>query len=448
MKWHRRLRWKLFLSHMVIGIISILILLTTASSLAGAGLVPNLFFSETTTVSTDGDMTGQTVLLDWSLLQRFEKLIQQSLLIASFAALEAALVASLFVSSRIIEPLQAISAVSRRLAQGFYHERTVIQSDDELAELSCSVNQLAEALEQTEQRRLALLADVAHELRTPLSTISGYMEGMIDGVVQPEEKTFQLVLNESVRLQGLIEDLMLLSRAEAGQIEIAPRSVDIRVVLSTISSQFQPQAAANQIKLGLIIPEGMPMVWADPDRLKQIMINLLTNAFRYTPAGGRVTIRVRPEEERAVISIEDTGIGIAPEHLSQLFERFYRVDKSRSRASGGNGIGLTIARHLVYAQNGEIWAESDGPGRGARFLCTFPFDNGRSAEERMVRTMASHQPETTPSRSEQDLPPAAMSGWLPWSSRQQQDQQAPYSEHVRVVTGSLVNNEDRGSTYG
>jgi histidine kinase len=373
MKWYRRLRWKLFISHLMVGVIAVAVVLATASVLANLSLVHDILGPYT--ASGSGEIAPD-MLLEGQLLLRFEAVVQEALLAAAFSALLAAVIISLSVSLRIVEPLQAISAVSRRLAQGYYRERTVIESsDDELAELSRSVNQLAEALEQTEQRRLALIADVAHELRTPLSTISGYMEGLLDGVVQPEAQTFHLVLHESERLQRLIEDLMLLSRAEAGQIPIVPQVIDLRPILETQIARFQPQFTARQIALSLIVPDvALPRVWADPDRVDQVLINLLTNALRYTPDGGRVRLRAYERDNHMIIVVEDTGIGIAPEHLAHLFERFYRVDKSRARASGGSGIGLTIARHLVYAQHGDIWAESSGPGQGSRFIFTLPLE--------------------------------------------------------------------------
>jgi histidine kinase len=248
----------------------------------------------------------------------------------------------------------------------------VIKSDDELAELSRSVNQLAEALEQTEQRRMALLADVTHEIRTPLATIGGYMEGLLDGVIKPDEHTFNLVLHETTRLRRLIDDLQLLSRAEAGQIPISARPVNMRAILRNLVARLKPQCDAHQIKLSLVMPDSLPAVYADPDRVEQILINLLSNACRYTPGGGSVLLRAYEEEYAVRVMVEDSGVGIAPEHLPHLFERFYRVDKSRARASGGSGIGLTIARHLVYGQGGDIWVESDGPGHGSRFYFTLP----------------------------------------------------------------------------
>jgi signal transduction histidine kinase len=213
---------------------------------------------------------------------------------------------------------------------------------------------------------------VAHELRTPLTTIEGYMEGLIDGVIAPEARIFAMIQHESIRLKWLIEELALLSRAEAGQLRLTPRPTELGMPIERVIAQFQPQFAAKHVQLELTIPPDLPDVLADPDRLEQIMINLLANALRYTPAGGCVTITAEAHDFFVQIGVRDTGIGIAAEHIPHIFERFYRVDKSRARQSGGTGIGLTIARHLVYALGGEIWVESAGPGQGATFYVTLP----------------------------------------------------------------------------
>jgi histidine kinase len=377
MKWYRQLRWKLVVSHLVVGIVTVVVLLGTAQFLTNVGFLSDMLpggeQAGIGTAESDQVSTAAAAINDQREL--FRNVLRDALLVSAFAALEAALIVSLSVATRIVEPLQAITAVSRRLAQGFYQERTEIGSDDELAELSRSVNQLAEALEQTEQRRMALLADVAHEIRTPLATIGGYMEGLIDGIIKSDQQTFELVLHESARLRRLTEDLELLSRAEAGRIAITPRQMSLSGTLQKMMQRFEPQFAAQHIELVLGTTDTLPSVYADPDRVDQILINLLTNALRYTPSGGKVTLCARPlreDDTMMVISVEDTGIGIAPEHLPHLFERFYRVDKSRARASGGSGVGLTIARHLVYAQGGDIWAVSSGTGRGSKFHFTLP----------------------------------------------------------------------------
>jgi histidine kinase len=369
MRWYHQLRWKLFFSHLVIIVIANVVLLATANFIASIGLVnaaPFTVGAETGQIDAAGAGNGAP------LLQQFQTVLQQALLVSGFAALAAAVVVSLFVSRRIVEPLLTLSTVSRRLAQGYYRERTRISSDDEIAQLSQSVNQLADALDQTERRRLALLADVTHELRTPLATIGGYMEGLLDGVIKPSPQTFNLILQESSRLQRLIEDLELLSRVEAGQLPVVARRTDIRQAIEEVGAQFEPLFAANQVTLLLDLDERLPLVWVDPDRVDQVLINVLSNAYRYTPTGGTVTVRAADAGQMVLVGVRDTGVGIAAEHLPHIFERFYRVDKSRARQSGGNGIGLAIARHIAYAQGGEIWAESAGEGQGAVFYFTVP----------------------------------------------------------------------------
>ncbi|MBK9710310.1 MAG: HAMP domain-containing protein [Kouleothrix sp.] len=380
MGWLRHLRWKLFISHLLIIVIGVIVLLATAHFLAGTQLAQETQLSlgqaasETGVVTTASQPIGMV-----SQQERFQAVVDQGLLISAFAALTAAVVVSLFVSRRIVEPLQALSFTSQRLARGYYHERTSIQSDDELADLSQSINQLAEALEQTEQRRLALLADVAHELRTPLTTIEGYMEGLIDGVIRPEDRIFAMIQHEAVRLKWLIEELALLSRAEAGQLRVTLRPTALPRLFEHVAAQFQPQFNSKHVQLTWKLPPDLPLIMADADRLEQIIINLLSNALRYTPAGGSVTLSAEAHDFFVQIGVRDTGIGIAAEHLPHIFERFYRVDKSRARQSGGTGIGLTITRHLVYAQGGEIWVDSDGAGHGATFYVTLPVHDAIAA---------------------------------------------------------------------
>jgi signal transduction histidine kinase len=367
MSWFHRLRWKLFVSHAIIIVIAVVVLLGAAQILVRSSMMESATLAS---LSAGDDLliaSGEVAVQ-----RRFQSILEQALLLASFGALAAAVVVSLFVSRRIVEPLQDLTAVSRRLAQGYYRERTFIHSDDELAELSQSINHLAEALDRTEQRRLALIADVAHELRTPLTTIEGYMEGLLDGVIAPDEQTFTLIRHEAARLRRLTEELGLLSRAEAGELRVQPRPFDLCTMLQELIARFQPQFAACEVELRLYLSVQSLTVYADPDRLMQVMVNLLSNALRYTPAGGLVEVSLTPLGEYARISVRDTGIGIEAEHLPLIFERFYRVDKSRTRNSGGTGIGLTIARHLVYASGGEIWAESDGTGKGSTFHVTLP----------------------------------------------------------------------------
>jgi len=372
MKWLHQLRWKLFVSHLIIVLMAYVVLLAAANVLVSLGWTSFAPLTLGSAAAETGQIHTGTTNEAVELQEQFQSVVQQALLISGFAALAAAVLVSLFVSRRIVEPIQTLSNVSRRLAQGLYRERIYLQADDEIAQLAQSVNQLAEALDQTERRRLALLADVTHELRTPLATIGGYMEGLVDGIVSANPATFNLILRETRRLQRLIEDLELLSRVEAGQLPVVARAIDLRSVLEAQISQFEPLFSSNHVTLSLDVPEQLPQVWADPDRVAQVLINILANAYRYTPAGGQVTVQVSTDDHEVRVAVIDSGIGIAAEHLPHLFERFYRVDKSRARNSGGSGIGLAIARHLIYAQGGEIWAESDGIGKGARFIFMLP----------------------------------------------------------------------------
>ena len=381
MAWFRQLRWKLFISHLSVLLVGVVMLLTTAHFFSTVLLSPEnpLGFNSTGAetapfASSPGPSEPLTVQ------EGFQSVLDQSLLIAGFAAFAAAVAVSVYVSRRIVDPLQELAQVSRRLSQGYYHERTFIRSDDEFAALSASLNQLAEAIERTEQRRLGLITDVAHELRTPLTTIEGYMEGLIDGVIQPEPQTFAMLQHEAVRLKWLIEEMALLSRAEAGLLRVEPKPIDLHTVIEYVAAQFQPQFVSQELTLVLELPRNLPVVLADPDRIEQILINLLANALQYTRSGGSVTILAESFDYYVRVAVRDSGIGIPPEHLSHIFERFYRVDKSRARTSGGTGIGLTIARHLVYAHGGEIWVESEGQGKGTTFYFTLPVHEPEVAE--------------------------------------------------------------------
>lgn len=360
----------MFISHVMIIAIGIGTFLPTAYFLASS---PLMQASET---AIDPQVSGQVGQVGAPPATTASALLQSvmgdALLVAAFAALMAAVVVSLFVSRRIVEPLQELTLVSSRLAHGYYRERTSIESDDELAMLSQSINQLAETLDKTEQRRLGLLTDVAHELRTPLTTIEGYMEGLIDDVIKPEPRIFAMVHHEATRLKWMIEEMALLSRAEAGQLRVEPKTLFLEPLIEQVAEQFRPQMQAQEVTLKLAISPNLPDVYADADRIEQVLINLTANALQYSKANDSITIFARPEDLMMHVGVSDTGTGIAPEHLPHIFERFYRVDKSRARNSGGAGIGLTIARHLVYAHGGDIWAESDGIGKGTTVRFTLP----------------------------------------------------------------------------
>jgi len=229
---------------------------------------------------------------------------------------------------------------------------------------------MAQQISQTEQMRQRLIADVTHELRTPLTAIQGSMEGLIDDVLPASPETYLTVYQEADRLKRLVNDLQELSRVEAGAYTLNLKPIPPAQLIQSAADRLSLQFEDKQVSLRTNIPDQLPDVLADEDRIAQVLLNLVGNALQFTPSGGSVTISASQQRKSVLFSITDTGIGIPPEHLPQLFTRFYRVDKSRSRAAGGSGIGLTIARHLIEAHAGKIYAESQGLGTGSQFNFT------------------------------------------------------------------------------
>jgi signal transduction histidine kinase len=359
-----RLGLKLFLSYLVIIIVGSIVLIGTAEFLAPAALNRHIARMQ----AVLGDDPG----LAADLLENFNAAISEILTIAIIVGLLAAIAVSIFTARRIIGPIQMMMKASRNIAAGDYHERINVASDDELGALARSFNQMAEELEETEQRRLELIGDVAHELRTPLSSIRSTMEGLVDAVLPADPATFMGVQREVSRLQRLVHDLEELSRAESGQLPLEPQAVTpdefIQPALERLENQYQDKG----VDLKVYAASDLPNVWVDPGRITQVLLNLMGNALQYTPSGGQVAVRVWSVGGEIFIEVKDSGIGIPPDHLPHIFERFYRVDKSRSRAGGGSGIGLTIAKHLVEAHGGRIWATSPGPGQGSTFIFALP----------------------------------------------------------------------------
>lgn len=323
-------------------------------------------------------MAGMSQIARADLTAAFADALFRAVAVASAAATATALLTAVIVSRRITAPIRDIARASARLAAGRYGERVGAGGGDELGALAASFNALATALEETERQRLALIADVAHELRTPLATVQGYMEGLLDEVVVPSPALWAQLHGEAGRLRRLVDDLQELSRAESREIPLHPVPLDARQLLERAAARMAPQFAAVGVTLALDVAPAVPAALADPDRTLQVLVNLLANALRYTPPGGAVTLGAVAGERRVVLRVTDTGSGIAPEHLPHLFERFYRADRSRSRASGGSGIGLTIARALIEAQGGTIRIESPGLGGGTTVTITVPQARARS----------------------------------------------------------------------
>ncbi len=301
----------------------------------------------------------------------FQASFDEALLLALLAAGVVAILVSLLLSRGVVAPLRVLTAASRHIADGHYAERVQAAGSDELGQLAVSFNQMAEKLEQAEAMRRQLIGDVSHELRTPLTAIKGSMEGLMDGILPAVPETYQQIHQEAGRLACLVDDLQELSRVEAGAYPLDIRPVAVSTLVQSTLKRFAAHALAKGIGLRSDLPADLPPVRADQDRITQVLTNLVGNALQYTPPGGQVTILSSLQGNEIQLSVVDTGVGIPTEHLPHLFTRFYRVDKSRSRqAGGGSGIGLTIARHLVEAHGGRIWAESGGEGKGSTFTFT------------------------------------------------------------------------------
>ena len=305
----------------------------------------------------------------------FRASLDEAFLLAGAAAVLLALVVSLILSRQVVRPLRAISDASLRIADGHYDERVQGDWEDEFGRLAQNFNQMAEKLEQVERMRIRLIGDVSHELRTPLTAIKGSMEGLVDGVLPANAETFEDIHQQAERLNRLIDDLQELSRVESGAIDIQFGRVQMPDVIKTATRMLEAQFVDRSVTLEIDLPTALHPVLIDEGRTLQVLVNLLGNALRYTPSGGKVIVSALERDKEMQISVSDTGVGISKTHIGQIFDRFYRIDKSRSRQNGaGSGIGLTISRHLVEAQGGRIWVESEGEGKGSVFSFTLPLE--------------------------------------------------------------------------
>jgi histidine kinase len=375
----RRLSVKLFLSYLAVILVGVFVLaLTTEFSLPRA-YDRHLGPMQAMMGGGQGMGMGPGPVLDPSqsptdLYGGFRDSFNEALAYAIFAAVFVAIVVSILFSRSVVAPILAMRKAARRIAEGRYDERVAIKNGalDELGDLANGFNQMAAQLEQTESMRRQLIGDVTHELRTPLTAIKGSMEGLMDGVLPVTPETFEQIRREADRLSRLVDDLQELSRVESGAYRLDLRSVSIGRVIETVTKRLAHQFEEKRVRLAPQVHPNLPDVQADEDRILQVLINLVGNALQYTPSGGEVTLSAEQVSGLVQVSVRDTGIGIAPEHLINIFDRFYRVDKSRARAYGGSGIGLTIAKHLVEAHGGKIWVESEGAGRGSVFVFTLP----------------------------------------------------------------------------
>ncbi len=289
-------------------------------------------------------------------------------------ALLAVIVASLItllLSRRILSPVKELQSAAQRLGKGDFSQRVDISDKSEIGELASTFNSMADNLQRNEQLRQHMVSDIAHELRSPLTNVRGYLEAIKDGVIQADHDTISSIYGETILLSRLINDLQELSLAEAGELKLSLQPEDVSELVKQSIAAVQAKASEKDIALSHDIPAGLPRVNIDFLRIKQVLLNLLENALAHTPHGGRIDIAAKPVNGFVEISVSDNGEGIPAADINNIFERFHRVDKSRSRSTGGSGLGLTISRYIIEEHKGKIWAHSE-VGKGSCFSFTLP----------------------------------------------------------------------------
>ncbi len=272
---------------------------------------------------------------------------------------------------RYVDPLADVIAAAQAVAGGQLSARAPVGGTVDLRALNDSFNHMADALERSNLERRELLADVAHELRTPLSIVQGRLEGMVDGIYEMTPEQIAPALEETYLLERLVDDLRTLTLAESGRLRFDMRPVQVVDVATRVVDVFQAQAVERRIGLTLNAPAAVPLVLADPQRLEQIVGNLVDNGLRYTPSGGQVRLAISRSAKGVELSVSDTGPGVPPDEVDRVFDRFWRGEKSRARSAGGAGLGLAIVRQLVEAQGGKARAASP-PGQGFEIVIGFP----------------------------------------------------------------------------
>jgi len=328
-------------------------------------------------VYANGQQVGTLVVLSRNIpaaaassSDRFFDRLRLALLVGGVTGLILAVVFATLLVGGITRPLRRLTDAARRIASGDFSQRVAVTSPSEAAELAASFNRMAETLERDQETRRRLLADIVHELRTPLSVIQGTAQGFLDGVIAADATHTGIIRDEASLLNKLITDLRDIALAESGELRLEKRPADLTDLARQAASAVQPRAREKGVELEVVAPDGLPLALVDSDRTLQIVGNLLENALRHTPSGGRVAVGLSwPRDGLLALEVSDTGEGIPPEHLPHVFERFYRADPARP--AGGTGLGLAIVKQLTEAQGGSVSVES-APGRGSVFTITFP----------------------------------------------------------------------------
>ena len=304
-------------------------------------------------------------------LALFAEAVRQALIVFGAAVGAVGVLLVLLLSRRVLGSIGNLTAAARALGGGDLSSRAVVKGNDEIAELGQAFNAMADALEESERQRRAMVSDVAHELRTPLANIQGHIEALQDGLLEPDAATLDTVHQQALHLNRLVDDLRLLAATEARELRLELEPAAVQDIITKVAASFRPRAAAGSVDLTTDTAEGLPILNVDRLRIEQVVGNLVDNAIRHTPPGGAVNVAASQHGAGVRVVVDDTGVGIPADALPHLFDRLYRADPSRGRATGGTGLGLTIARQLVEAHGGTIWVESE-EGTGSRFGFDLP----------------------------------------------------------------------------
>ncbi|HEY61864.1 MAG TPA: HAMP domain-containing protein [Anaerolineae bacterium] len=305
-----------------------------------------------------------------SLLNRFNSAIFLAGLISGVAAL----IVAFLLADRLVKPIRALTNAAHSLAEGHLDERVQFKGNDEIATLGYTFNQMANSLQRAEERRQGLTADIAHELRTPLAVQRAHIEAIEDGIYDLTLENLAPIEEQNRLLSRIVEDLRVLALADTGELTLEKTNINIVALVKAVINRFQAQVQERHVKLSFINGEKHPSVFVDPQRIEQILHNLISNALRYSPENSEITIQLSTNENQLTISIRDSGPGIPEKAIPHLFERFYKTSKSRSREEGGTGLGLSIARKLAIAHHGNLTAENHPEG-GALFTLTLPLSS-------------------------------------------------------------------------
>ena len=331
-------------------------------------------------VEVDGQIVGTVLASDNPVPTVTERIYLERLILGVIFAVIigtiVALLTGIALVRKLVRPLKELTQATQAVAQGELGQQVIVTSKDEVGELALAFNQMSSDLAQANQARRQMTADIAHDLRTPLTVISGYIEALRDGVLQPKPSMFEVMHDEVEHLQRLIEDLRTLSLADAGKLSLNRELSSPQTILKKLAASYQHQASQHDITVQVQTDPILPEINVDPERMAQIMGNLVSNALRYTPEGGKIVLAGHHNSDYVWLEVQDSGAGIAPDELNRIFDRFYRVDESREQHNGESGLGLAIAKSLTEAHGGTLSATSK-VGQGTTFIIALPIDAER-----------------------------------------------------------------------